>query len=215
VNNNIYLYHANLQQPEHLVTEFYQKLAIDEQQRADRFYFAKHRNRFIIARFMLRKLLAKHLKCNITQIKFSQNKYGKPQLANLEFSLSHSGDKAIYAIGYNHPIGIDIEKHKDMDFLGLANRFFSKQEYHELIKQADIKEHFFRIWTQKEAIIKALGYGLHYDLKSFSVNVGIEAGIKHINTNENWQIKFIQIASAYTAAIAFGLNNQLIPIEFI
>lgn len=53
----------------------------DERQRAARFRFNEHRNRFVIARGALRSILSRYLETEPTALKFSYGDYGKPALA--------------------------------------------------------------------------------------------------------------------------------------
>ena len=97
---------------------------------------------------------------------------GKPVFqknAGVHFNLSHSGDYAALAFGKNE-LGMDIECVKRAN-LKVAKRFFKQEEYDYLSgkegeEQADA---FFRIWTGKEAVVKAAGGGLSVPLDSFCV----------------------------------------------
>lgn len=97
---------------------------------------------------------------------------GKPVFAKkseLCFSLSHSGDYAALAFG-RKPLGMDIECVRRAN-LKVAKRFFQKEEYEYLAERegAEQADAFFRIWTGKEAVVKAAGGGLSVPLDSFSV----------------------------------------------
>lgn len=147
-----------------------------EQKRAAKFYFDKHRNRFIAAHAFLRTIISRYLKNkNPSSLEFSENKYGKPQLnnnqQNLEFNLSHSDDIGLLAIGKQNPLGVDVECFSEREYLNLAEYMFSPTEL-EAIK--NIKPNmqplvFFNIWAQKEAFIKACGMGLSYPTQEFDV----------------------------------------------
>lgn len=97
---------------------------------------------------------------------------GKPVFesrSDVQFSISHSGDYAALAFGKN-PLGVDIECQRRIN-LKVAKRFFSKEEY-DYLSGAEGKEQedaFCRIWTGKEAVVKAAGCGLSCPLHAFSV----------------------------------------------
>lgn len=101
-------------------------------------------------------------------------KYGKPYIqsgSNLQFNLSHSGNRAVCSIS-NCPVGCDIEMLKSPS-LNIAKRFFSSMENKILAGTADPDEKeklFFKIWTMKESFVKCTGKGLSEDFASFSVN---------------------------------------------
>ena len=58
-----------------------------------------------------------------------------------------------------------------MDYLQFAQRTFTEEEFLDISKERDddLRLAFFNCWTGKESYIKALGLGLHKDLRSFSV----------------------------------------------
>lgn len=151
----------------------------DEKERAYRFIFEKHRRRFILAHYALRKILSEYLGISPERIIFKELSHGKPTLIeeqnplHLEFNLSHSGETALLGIRLEKIIGVDIEYHSTRDYLDLAEHVFSIKECQELmaIKDAEAQiNSFFHIWAQKEAFIKAIGQGLSYPLKDFSVS---------------------------------------------
>lgn len=97
---------------------------------------------------------------------------GKPAFReerNLHFNISHSGGYAVLAYG-EAPLGVDIECVKRTD-LKVAKRFFRKEEYDYLAEQpaAEQAGFFCRMWTGKEAVVKASGAGFSIPLNSFSV----------------------------------------------
>ena len=86
--------------------------------------------------------------------KWKYNEHGKPYLENGPyFSISHCKEGIAVAID-DHPIGIDIEhiRHADSDLIA---RVMNKEER---VGMDDRK--FTRLWTQKEAIVKAEGTGI-------------------------------------------------------
>lgn len=144
----------------------------EEHVRAMQFYFERHRRRFITARSMLRFLLGQYLNRSPQSINFDYNHYGKPMIPDafdITFNLSHSADYAVLAVGQTHDLGIDLEHFSNRDYLELAQSYFSAFEIQWLKNVPDIMKPmvFFKIWTQKEAVIKAIGAGLSYPTQSF------------------------------------------------
>lgn len=97
---------------------------------------------------------------------------GKPVFSETQkiyFSISHSKDIVVLAFGKS-PLGVDIEYIKQAN-LKIAKRFFTKEEYDHLLEQDEEKQGnvFCRMWTGKEAVVKAVGSGLSLPLDSFSV----------------------------------------------
>ena len=111
-------------------------LSPDELQRAGRLRLPKLQERFIISRGLLRALLGRYLDCRPELIQFACSPQGKPYLpasvssASLSFNLSHSRDAILFAVRLREPVGIDVEYMRDnLDFIALAERFFSDQEH--------------------------------------------------------------------------------------
>jgi 4'-phosphopantetheinyl transferase len=91
---------------------------------------------------------------------------GRPGLAGspggLQLSLSHSRVMAAAAVTAIGPVGVDLELVRPVDVLVLARRWFPAQEAGWLARlpSGQRDEAFLGLWTQKEAIAKALGTGL-------------------------------------------------------
>ncbi len=82
---------------------------------------------------------------------------GKPILAGRQdafFSLSHSGDYAMCAVS-GRPVGADVQQERPVK-LSLARRFHPReQEWLSRLPEQERQAAFFRLWTRKEAWIKA------------------------------------------------------------
>src|SRR3990167_11472681 len=141
-------------------------LSADEKERAARFHGVLTRERYIVARALLRKILHLYIEISPEKIVFSYSEKGKPFLSNnahaLYFNVSHSHDRMICALSTESEIGVDIEK-MELDFKeNIAKRFFSKEEYAQIenLPKEERVTAFYRIWSRKEAVIKAFGAGL-------------------------------------------------------
>ena len=155
-------------------------LSADELQRAQRFIFQQHRERFVAARAALRRILADYLQTDAATLRFGYASHGKPYISlpdnpnNLRFNLSHSGGVALLALAVGIEVGVDIERiQTDFPYLEIAQQFFTAVEYAALCAtdQALQCETFFRYWTHKEAFIKATGVGLSLPLQQFVVSL--------------------------------------------
>jgi 4'-phosphopantetheinyl transferase len=173
----VYVWRASLQRPDARITQFFATLSEDEQQRAQRFHFLEDRRRFIVARGILRALLARYLLLEASALRFEYNLYGKPALAdggNVRFNVSHSGGLALYAVTLNREVGVDVERVRpEFADVAVAERFFSRQEVATLrtLPPKVRVEAFFNCWTRKEAYIKGRGKGLAIPLDQFDVSL--------------------------------------------
>ncbi len=97
-----------------------------------------------------------------------KNKYGKPSLAEnqkIKYNISHA-DGISACIVTCKECGIDCENVRKFR-PNVMKRAFSESET-ELVLSASEAERdllFFRLWTLKEAYIKAIGMGLSYPMK--------------------------------------------------
>ncbi|KTD72832.1 phosphopantetheinyl transferase [Legionella tucsonensis] len=192
----------------HELENAYELLNSEEQARAERFYFSRHKRRFSTARAIMRIILASYLNIPAKQLEFAYNNHGKPEVINaakLQFNISHTGDLALLAVGRSFPIGVDIEKYSARPYEGIAKNLFSDQEYEEFIKVplALKPAIFFHVWAQKEAFIKACGLGLSYPTKNFSVPISMPTKqlVNDPLHNMTWQLRSFMPEVACSGAL--------------
>jgi 4'-phosphopantetheinyl transferase len=172
----VHVWEASLDLEPRVVDELARLLSDDERDRARRFRFDVHRSRYVVARGLLRLLLARHAGVAPGALRFHYGGYGKPTLAGPgpAFNVSHSGPVALYALRARGEVGVDVEvaEHARTD-LAVATRFFSPGEVKTLFALApDLRPAaFLTCWTRKEAFIKARGDGLSLALDSFDVTL--------------------------------------------
>ncbi len=165
---------ASLEPDDVWFERFREVLSPDEVERASRFRFEKHRKRFIASRGILRHLIASSTGRTPEAVKFAYGTHGKPSVdGEIRFNMSDSGPVAVYAIGLEREIGIDIEQVRSIRDAGaLARRFFSPREAETILRtETDRESAFFTCWTRKEAYIKARGEGLSMPLHTFEVSI--------------------------------------------
>lgn len=156
-------------------------LTEDELERKRRFHFEGHRRQYVTCRGMLRRLLGHYLAEAPDRIRFSYSPRGKPYLAGsptpeLFFNLAHSHKLALYAFSTGMDLGIDIEYiHPIADAARIVRHYFSLREaqaYFSLPQPGQKQLAFFRVWTRKEAFLKATGDGLAIPLDQVEVSLG-------------------------------------------
>lgn len=89
---------------------------------------------------------------------YAPDENGKPRAEGVYFSLSHSGNYAVCAVGESD-LGVDIEQPRK-NVLPTAMRFFTKEEYEKIAASDFPEEEFCSLWVLKEACIKCSGAGL-------------------------------------------------------
>lgn len=217
----VHIWRANLDVSVSLLQQLRQTLSADEQQRADRFRFDRDRQHFIAGRGILRQILSSYLESDPSRLQFSYSQRGKPSLAmanlpiQLEFNLSHSHGRALYAIALERKIGIDLEYIRPLEAKSLAKRFFSPSEYQALIQLPTEQQDraFFHAWTCKEAYLKATGEGI-IDLEQVEVSINPDLPAKVITIAGNsqaallWQLQKLVVGSDYAGAVAMQPASQ-------
>jgi 4'-phosphopantetheinyl transferase len=218
---------ANLNYPAAELANFFNVLAEDEKQRAERFHFLKDKNHFIIARGLLRKILSQYLAISPQDLQFQYTSYGKPTLKDypdLQFNVSHSHGVALYAITREQAVGVDIEfTQRNCDIDAIAERYFSAEECRVIknLTGSEKNQAFFNGWARKEAFLKALGEGLSYPLNQVEVTLmaGQPAAFvalhdKNLNIND-WCLRALEVISGYAAALAVkGDLRRVVVMEF-
>lgn len=121
-------------------------------------------------------------KYNLETLKISA--YGKPFFdSNFDFSLSYSENFAVLGFQENGKIGIDIEFIKPIK-LSDFNDYFNKNELNFLNNSNNLYADFYKLWTRKEAVSKAIGLGFHIDYKTIN-----SLQDNYIADSGNWQIE--------------------------
>ena len=169
-----------------------QVLSIDERDRAARFRFDIHRERYIAGRAALRYALAAVTGATPAELEFAYGPHGKPELRagnSAYFNLSHSENRAILGVTRAAPVGVDIERvNHERGGPEIARRFFAPEEIAELERMsgAAYTAGFFECWARKEAVLKAVGTGIAGGLSSFAVPTGPMPELFHVPTPDCW-----------------------------
>lgn len=195
-------------------------LSPEERARADRYLMPQHGERYLAAHAQLRWLLAERLGCEPGELAFELGEQGKPRVrgAALHFNLSHSGRWGLVGIHAEQELGVDIEGERPaMDGLGLAQRFFTPAETAWLRAQPPVQRPraFARLWTCKEAWLKADGRGLALSLQSIEVSFGAAgAELRRLDAPEQvWFVCELKLAPGYAAAAVLAAPPGAVRVQ--
>ncbi len=193
-----------------LLAQMIDALSPSEQARAARFRRLEDRRRHVVARTVLKGLLAERLGGDACDVQFVSGPYGKPMLASnaLHFNLSHSGDLALIALA-PRPVGIDLERDTPADAQALAQAWFTPAEQARLAQGND---DFLTLWTAREAVLKAMGTGLsgEPDLDHYTcVRLDLGAAL----TEPGMQAIPRALSRDYRAAIA--ASGAMLPVQLL
>jgi 4'-phosphopantetheinyl transferase len=182
-----------------------------ERRRGERFHFERDRLIFSAAHALLRAALAARL--GDCEGGFRVDDFGKPELEPpvgtppLRFNLTHTSGLVACALVGGCDIGIDAEQiDLSRPLLELAEHYFAEAEITQLraTEGASRAAAFYRLWTLKEAIIKAIGEGLSLPLKRFAftlepLSLKIEGG-----DAREWHVEECHAAPEHAMAIALS-----------
>ena len=177
-------------------------LAPDERMRAARYRDDSNRARFTVARARLRQLVGGVVGERANKIHFRYNAYGKPEMNNLAFSLTHAGHRWALALS-SYRVGVDIERILPVDaslYLELASE---EQAALHTVPHWDRTRAFFTIWTRKEAYAKALGRGLSIPLTDYAVGLHEPKLLRPAGCDDtSWRLASINVGDGFVGAVA-------------
>ena len=187
-----------------------------------RFSAAGSRRRFSLCRAALRFILCERLECRNDELSFAASVHGKPFAllrgvpANVSFNVSHSGGNGLIAVADDEDrVGVDLEEIvAKRNLESLIEAVMGPDELAELAPlQGTAKLRlFYRIWTRKEALIKALGTGFATDVSQFQVPTDTGRGVeRHTVTfpedpSASWGLEDIS-NEEFAAALAYELRS--------
>jgi 4'-phosphopantetheinyl transferase len=194
----------------------------EEQVRCHRYPLPGPRRRFALCRAALRAILCRQLGCSNERLSFGSSDHGKPfalvdqEPAAISFNLSHSAKHGLIAIVPNGRLGVDVEERVSRkDFDELSEAVFSPHEQSALasVHGRDRVQLFFRLWTIKEALIKALGLGFSLDPSQFEVPQILHQGKMSMFRfpqlpEVHWRVEYIGNED-FSAAIA----HEVLPFQ--
>ncbi len=213
IGDQIHVWHAWQDREEAALVQLRNTLSPEEIARADRFHFVNDRNRFVVARGLLRELLGGYLQRAPSSVEFSYGQHGKPSLAGrdaasgLSFNLSHSAGLVAYAFARERNLGIDVEHLRpDSASDDIAARYFSAHEVNDLrtLPPEARVQGFFDCWTRKEAYLKATGMGLQIPLDSFAVSLLPGQLAQFLSgVDPRWHLAAYNPVEGYAAAVVY------------
>lgn len=151
-----------------------------------------------------------------SQWQLARSEKGKPHLQQpaplpLAFNLSHSGHWLAIAVIARGEIGLDVQEYKETPApLKLAQRYFHPKELEQLqaCENEQRQELFYRIWTLKEAFLKARGTGIVTGLEKIRFHFNGEGAIEatmaaELNEKQqDWSFYHTQLEANYSLALA-------------
>lgn len=196
---------------------YWQFLSIEEIAIAKRFVQDLHRKRYVVCHGKLRVLLSRYLNISPENLRFARHKLGKPYLLDagdqpngLQFNLSHSADSMLVGVG-GMPLGIDIEVWDQRhDLFCLAEEILAPRErsYWDALSVDQQVAAFYRFWTRKESLVKAVGCGIGVGFKGIVTSLSGEQFFQALpeacRDTSDWRIIDLELRNGVSAALTLA-----------
>jgi 4'-phosphopantetheinyl transferase len=193
-------------------------LAPEERRRAESFRFDRDRNWYIAGRGTVRTILGVYLRALPATIALNYGSHGKPLLdgrfarSGLQFNLAHCENLALLAVTRGRIVGVDLERIRVMkDAQEMSACFCSPREKAEFLSLPPDERDaaFFRLWTRKEAWLKATGQGIGQSLDKVEVSFREDEPANFLHLPEEagtpalgWTLQELTPAPGFVAALA-------------
>jgi 4'-phosphopantetheinyl transferase len=148
---------------------FKELLSVTERLRLERYADPAARREFVICRGVLHMLLSFLSGGDMTAVEIHEDRNGKPHMDTdghthpLEFNIAHTRGLCLIACSREMEMGVDVERIQALPELeDMACKYLAPLEMAQwretaLSQRTDL---FYRFWSAKEALLKALGSGL-------------------------------------------------------
>lgn len=161
--------------------------------------FLPDRLRSFTSQILQRYYLAQLTNQRPQDLVINYNRNHKPYLANFtdfKFNISHCGNTVVMATVTKYDIGVDVEViDPNIDVNGMGKIVFSQFE-NELINNSP--DNFFKLWTKKEALIKAVGTGFANDFYQ-TTNINLD----DVEITNDYCIKVQKLENCYLSVCLY------------
>lgn len=180
--------------------KYFDLFSNEEKIKINKFIKQDDRKRCFASLLLQHSVIKEYFNVKFGSINIKKNIYEKPYVDNFEYNVSHDKDIVIIITDPIKSIGIDIMSiNQNIDIESLKFIFTENEN-----KQINNLQDFFIFWCLKEAYVKAIGEGLHFDLNKIDFNIKDKCNITlHIDdiALQNWYFKYFIFKSEYIVAI--------------
>lgn len=182
------------------------------------------KHQYVVSRWLLKNLLEAVLNIPANEIAFEKFEMGKLFLSesqnslNLDFNISHTKEITLLGFCKKQQIGVDVEKIRDKQSSSqVANRFFQPHEIN-WINEIGLSENlrltrFYRLWSLKEAVIKAFGGGVFKNIQQFyfeerNGRLRLNSSLEPWSRSDHWEIFEFNEIPQHACSVAFYQPNS-------
>jgi len=174
---DVHIWKADLAQAAGDLAYYKTVISPEESKHACNLCIEERKNRYIITHGILNVIAGIYLSVKPEEVVIRYNPNGTPFIdgitKSLFFNISSSKELALYSFSSRWKSGIDIEHQSGVkDIFRFSRRYFTLKENELLLKAKpqELSVLFYRIWTRKEACLKAPGWGLTKPLNYLDVD---------------------------------------------
>lgn len=222
----LFVSHTAAWDPE-AIRRFFATLSREERGRAASVRDVRSRASYVLAHGLLRLLLARVARTAPSEIAIDVERNRRPwvrfppDLRPVTVSLSHTLGVVAVALSIENLVGVDVEEIKpEASDSEVARSVFSQREYQEWIRCTGESRsaEFFRLWTLKEAVLKAAGIGLAVNPAEVDTSLDptphLRAIPRRLGRPDAWTLRsFVLETHCCSIAHAVPDRGQLIPLR--
>lgn len=187
-------------------------LSAAEQARARQFRLPQLTQRYLVSHAALRLVLGRLTGRHPAEIDYRTNEWGRPKIEDgPHFSLAHSDEFAAIAVSRSAPVGVDVEDMSSKIDADTLRSVMSTEELLNLDSNEPENDALLRLWTRKEAVLKAFGRGLSYDPRQLTVgfeparfDIGRHVALRNVNEILDFTLIDINLSARVIAAVALS-----------
>ncbi|MGV3610699.1 MAG: 4'-phosphopantetheinyl transferase family protein [Fluviicola sp.] len=189
------VWHFNIDDfPEEKVEQALNCLPETVRREVTRYRSVDDRKSRLIARILVKKYLSDNKRKERWCI-WKKGEHMKPYIENGPyFNISHSGKIVVVCFSEDAEVGVDIEEINTIDTKAMAAHFH-KDEVKWLEHNGYHQDQFFRIWTRKEAFLKAKGGGILEGLDQQSILNDL------VTDKQEWYLLELDLYDGYKCCI--------------
>ncbi len=202
------LWLAELHRPDVAWEAVTDALAPSERARAERFHFAADAVLWRRGRGMVRAWLAEELGTAPSSLSFTADERGRPSVDAapecFDANWSHSGAWLALAVSRSGRVGVDCEVVRaDFPMDEVAPDIFSRSE-RAWMSAGNHAERFHRLWTAKEALMKATGLGVALEPADIRVHFDADGRIAAFESHPGWRVAELPAPSGVALTVAWA-----------
>lgn len=225
-NPHLWILNVDHEPDDAWVAEHGPLLSAEETERYRRYLRHEDRQLFLAAHVFVRQTLSEYSPISPTDWAFTTNGHGRPEIANrdapdgLRFNLAHTAGMVALLVHDECDGGVDVEHLGNVaDPVAMSSTVFAEAEHRDFLAlpQPEQEAGFYRLWTLKEAFIKAKGKGMALPLKDFAFTGVDQSEIRVVCGPEidpdphAWHFTVRQPSSQFVVATAYRVGVETPP----